>query len=154
MDSIKQWALGITVSAVIGGIVLVLTPRGSTEKSVRTAVALVLLCAMLTPFMSGVDFTEIFSGIEKSDKIDTAHIESQITQQTEAAVKEKITEILKENGILSARVNIDISMSDNRELMIEKAEISADRKYSDSFSSAQEEIKNQLGIAVEIGVTN
>ena len=154
MDSIKQWALGITVSAVIGGIVLVLTPRGSTEKSVRTAVALVLLCAMLTPFMSGVNFTEIFSGIEKSDKIDTAHIESQITHQTETAVKEKITEILKENGILSAQVNIDISMSDNRELMIEKAEISADRKYSDSFSSAQEEIKNQLGIAVEIGVTN
>lgn len=152
METVKQWAMGITVSAVIGAVILVVTPKGSTEKTVRTAVAIFLLCAILTPFMTGINFDEIFSGIKKSEPITTDKIESQIAHQTEDAVKEKISEILNENGIKSAEINIDISMNKDKELSVDKVKIFAEKIYSDSFEKAQKEIKNKTGIDVKIEV--
>lgn len=152
METVKQWAMGITVSAVIGTVILVVTPKGSTEKTVRTAVALFLLCAITTPFMTGVDFSGIFSGIKKPEPIVTDKIESQIAEQTEIAVKEKIDEILLENGINSAEINIDISMNKDKELTVDMVEIFADKNFSNSFENAQKKIKSETGIDVKIEV--
>ena len=52
MNEIKQWTLGITVSAIVGAIILFISPEGSTEKFVRTAVSLFLMCAILSPFIT------------------------------------------------------------------------------------------------------
>ena len=43
MTEIRQWAYGITVSAIVGAIVLSITPGGSTEKLVRAADSLFLM---------------------------------------------------------------------------------------------------------------
>ncbi|MBP9989512.1 MAG: hypothetical protein KBT46_08440 [Ruminococcus sp.] len=152
MDTVKQWTIGIAVSAVVGTVILFLTPKGATEKTVRTCVALVLLCAVMTPFMSGIDFDSIFIKTKNPEKIDTAEIESHLAQQTKIALKEKIEEILDNNGIISAKINIDISMNENREMRVEKFEIFADEKYKNNFKKAEDEIKSLTGIDVNIGV--
>ena len=69
MNEIKQWTLGITVSAIVGAIILFISPDGSTEKLVRTAVSLFLMCAILSPFITNADPMEIFNSIKKQHNI-------------------------------------------------------------------------------------
>ena len=57
MNEMKQWAFGITISAIVGAVILFLSPEGATEKLVRAAVSLFLMCAILSPFLSNADPT-------------------------------------------------------------------------------------------------
>ena len=154
MDVIKQWALGITVSAIVGAVILVLSPQGGTEKIVRTAVSLFLMCAILTPFMSGIDVDSILDGVElNTQQADTSEISETLAEQTKAAINEKIDEILSENGIKADSVNIDISIDEENNMTVNSVAITAKSEYSDKFSAVQDEIKSQLGIEVKIGVS-
>ena len=64
MTEIRQWAYAVTISAIVGAIILSVSPGGSTEKLVRAAVSLFLMCAILSPFLKGADPMELLNGIE------------------------------------------------------------------------------------------
>jgi hypothetical protein len=155
MDTVKQWALGITVAAIAGGVVLILSPSGGTEKIVRTAVSLFLLCVILTPFMSGVDVDAILGNIRTNyEEPDASAVKGTLEEQMKQALSEKLNEILVNNGIKDASINIDISIDKDNNMSIDKVNIKADKAYSSKFDKAKGEIKSELGIEVEIGVVN
>ena len=68
MNEMKQWAFGITISAIVGAVILFLSPEGATEKLVRAAVSLFLMCAILSPFLSNSDPTKIFDSLELPER--------------------------------------------------------------------------------------
>ena len=49
MEYIKQWALGLVLTSVIGTVILIISPSGAMEKQVRLAVSLVLLIMFVKP---------------------------------------------------------------------------------------------------------
>ena len=51
METIRTWALTVALSALAGGIVWLLAPKGSVQKALRTVVAVFLLCAFLSPLL-------------------------------------------------------------------------------------------------------
>ena len=147
METVKQWALTVAVSAVAGAITLMLAPEGALNKSARTAVSLFLIAAMLTPFVKGIevsDFSFPEAEYEQTDLTDA------LSEQMKAAVKAKITEILDDCGIKPIEINIDISV-DEEQMRIEKIEITAfdggDR------ATAENRIKTEIGADVKIGVS-
>ena len=147
METVKQWALSVAVSAVAGAITLMLAPEGALNKSVRTAVSLFLIAAMLTPFVKGIDVSDFSfpeAEYEQTDLTDA------VSEQMKAAVKTKITEILDDCGIKPIEINIDISV-DEEQMRIEKIEITAfdggDR------ATAENRIKAEIGADVKIGVS-
>ena len=147
METVKQWALTVAVSAVAGAITLMLAPEGTLNKSVRTAVSLFLIAAMLTPFVKGIDVSDFSfpeAEYEQTDLTDA------VSEQMKAAVKTKITEILDDCGIKPIEINIDISV-DEEQMRIEKIEITAfdggDRV------TAENRIKAEIGADVKIGVS-
>lgn len=147
METVKQWALTVAVSAVAGAITLMLAPEGALNKSVRTAVSLFLIAAMLTPFVKGIDVSDFSfpeAEYEQTDLTDA------VSEQMKAAVKTKITEILDDCGIKPIEINIDISV-DEEQMRIEKIEITAfdggDR------ATAENRIKAEIGADVKIGVS-
>lgn len=152
MASVKQWALGITICAVIGAVVSVLLPDGSIKKIARTAVSLFLLAALLSPFVSEIDTDELLGGLQSPGKVETQRIRGGIAESTKAAVKEKIEQILVSAGINNSKVNIDITIDGENQMQIESVKITAPAEYKQFFDSAREQIFSQLGIKAEIGV--
>lgn len=152
MSEIKQWAYGITVAAVIGAVVLALSPKGSTEKLVKTAVSLFLMCAMLYPFISGANPTELFKKIKMPD-IDTSLSQSNSAEMyLEDELKQKIAEILAENGINDADISIDISIENENEMKINSVLIFAAEEFENQFEKAENALRSQLGIETKIEV--
>lgn len=152
MTEIRQWAYGITVSAIVGAIVLSITPGGSTEKLVRAAVSLFLMCAILSPFLSGVDPMKLLDGVDLPDSEIQSTENSEAQNYLEERMKEKISDILDECGIKNADIRISINIENENEMSIESVEISAEKIYENKFKNTEENLKKQLGIEVKIEV--
>lgn len=152
MTEIRQWAYGITVSAIVGAIVLSITPGGSTEKLVRAAVSLFLMCAILSPFLSGTDPMKLLDGVDLPDSEIQSAENSEAQNYLEERMKEKISDILDECGIKNADIRISINIENENEMSIESVEISAEKIYENKFKNTEENLKKQLGIEVKIEV--
>lgn len=152
MTEIRQWAYGITVSAIVGAIVLSITPGGSTEKLVRAAVSLFLMCAILSPFLSGADPRKLLDGVDLPDSEIQSAENSEAQNYLEERMKEKISDILDECGIKNADIRISINIENENEMSIESVEISAEKIYENKFKNTEENLKKQLGIEVKIEV--
>ncbi len=53
MDLLKQWMISLVVCAIIGAVVNILSPKGGTERVMKVVVATFLICAFLSPFITG-----------------------------------------------------------------------------------------------------
>lgn len=153
MEQIRNWALGVTAAAIIGAVVLVITPKGSTEKAVRVAVSLFLLCALLNPFIAGIDIGELAEGLDEiPDSVDTSEAYGALEKQTEEAIREEILNICADCGIKNALVNIDVRMDEENNLSVTSIAVWADKEYEPLFPTAEAQIKEKLGIQSKIGV--
>lgn len=152
MNEIKQWALGITVSAIVGAIILFISPEGSTEKLVRAAVSLFLMCAILSPFLSNADPMKIINGLELPEVQSAPSANDEATEHLQDELKEKIFDILEEVGIKNADIRISINIENGNEMKIESVQIFAEKIYENQFEIAEKNLKNQLGIETKIEV--
>lgn len=152
MNEIKQWTLGITVSAIVGAIILFISPEGSTEKLVRAAVSLFLMCAILSPFITNADPMGIFNSIELTETQSAAQAGNEAAEYLQNELKGKILDILKECGINNADISISINIENGNEMKIEKVEIFAEKNDENQFEIAEKNLKNQLGIETKIEV--
>ena len=140
-------------AAVFGGIVIMLSPRGGTGKTVKTAVSLFLLCVMLRPFISGYQHrlsldSVTGSSIEKSDYSAAEYT----VESMKDALREKTDKILSDNGVKNSRTDIEISIDGDNDMRIDRVAIYAPAQYAAELERAKEEIYSQLGIRAETGV--
>lgn len=152
MSEIKQWAYGIAVAAIVGAIILALTPKGSTEKLVKTAVSLFLMCAILYPFLSGANPLELFNGISVPEFNSSASQGNSAQGFLEDELSKKITDILTEIGINDPVISIDISIENGNEMKINSVRILASAQYGSLFEKAESTLRSQLGIETKIEV--
>ncbi len=142
----------MTVAAVIGAVILSVAPGGATEKIVKTAVSLFLMCAILYPFISSEEARGILKNSELPDieisESDQGGAENYLEEKT----KEKISAILTESGIKDPDINISISIDNGNEMKINSVTVAAAEEYKDLFENAQANLKAQLGIEVQIEV--
>ena len=149
MDTVRQWALTVAVSAAAGGIVYMLSPKGSLGRSVRTAVSLFMLIAMLSPFVGQIDFSS-FPALP-SEQTETADLTDAVTDEMKTAVEAEIRQILRQNGIKAETVSINISIDGDNTMTVDKIEITADGA-SENIRNAEKMIKSEIGADVKIEV--
>ena len=90
IESLRNWALTVALAALAGGIVRLLTPKGSVQKAVRVVVAVFLLCAFLSPLLSrgGTSFDWILPEMAEPPTI--AGFDEEVSRQIQAAVESEI----------------------------------------------------------------
>lgn len=113
MNIIHSWAVGMCVAAVISAVVTGLIPSGSLEKSVKTVVAVFLLCAMILPFFKekSSNINYLSKKFDKSYEAEEA-LSQEVCRQTEQYMKNTVEKILQKNGITCADVIIHIEAKD------------------------------------------
>lgn len=147
MDTVRQWLLTVAVSAAAGAVILMLSPEGGVSKSVKTAVSLFLMTAMVLPFVKNFSFDipDIIpeTGAEQPD------ITAAVEEKMESALKAEIEKILAESGIKPQEINIDMNISDNV-ITVKSIEIKAEN--SGDFSPVENRISSETGAEVKIEV--
>ena len=152
MTEIRQWAYAVTISAIVGAIILSVTPGGSTEKLVRAAVSLFLMCAILSPFLKGADPMKLINGIEIPETQSSKADGNETAEYLQDMTKEKISDILIECAIKNADISISINIENGNEMKIENVSVKAEKEYENYFENAEKNLKARLGIEVKIEV--
>jgi len=100
METLRNWALTVVLSALAGGIVWLLAPKGSVQKSLRMVVAVFLLSAFITPLLrGGGSFAWELPDEGRPPTI--AGFDDVVSRQLQTAVEEEITGRCE--GVLRAR---------------------------------------------------
>ena len=101
METLRNWALTVALSALAGGIVWLLAPKGSVQKAVRTVVAVFLLGAFLSPLLgrAGNPIDWEWPGLQEPPTL--AGLDEAVSRQLQAAVEQEIKGRIA--GVLEAR---------------------------------------------------
>jgi len=101
METLREWALTVALSALAGGIVWLLAPKGSVQKAVRAVVAVFLLCAFLSPLLvrKGGPLKWELPALEQAPTL--AGLDEAASRQLQAAVEREIRGRIE--GVLEAR---------------------------------------------------
>ncbi len=148
MDTVRQWVLTVAVSAAAGAVVLMLSPEGSVNKSVKTAVSLFLTATMVMPFVRGFSFD--VQDIVPDTGAGQPDLTASVEEQMRTALETELEKILSENGIKALEINIDMNISDN-EITVKKIEIKAEN--GGNISEVRNRISRETGAEVVIEVS-
>lgn len=157
MEAIRQWALCITLSAIAGAVIYILSPKGATEKAVKTVVSLFIITAILSPFISG-------KGIKLNLKLSQTpsysvnanqlqeKINEQLKSRAEEEIEKKIETILKKSGIEGGQIAISTDIDKEGSISIKETRLIIPKKYSAYLAKIKGEIKDTTGLDAEIEI--
>lgn len=137
--------------AIAGATVLSLSPNGSLEKAVKTAVSVFLICSTALPLFSlkyNIDIKKPeleFSSESKNS------IAEEVSSQTAERIKKNIEDILSQNGISKAQVVIKMKVSGD-EISVESASVVINQNYSLRIDEIKRLIKDELGINADVKI--
>ena len=153
MENIKQWALGLVLTSVIGTVVLVLSPSGPMERQVRLAVSLVLLIMLVRPLTGLLDIKD--TGFENNGilKESTSYAsDDYFIVAFKNELNNKLVELIENEGIDVIETEIDVSVNDAKEVAVEGVVVFiAD---TNEISTVKNLIKNEYGIIAEVEVSD
>lgn len=149
MDIIRSWVTGVTAAAVIGAIVLALTPDGAVEKSVKTVVSVFLISSMILPLVKADDLNLDFEITESQMVTQNEEIVNLVGEQFKEKLRLSITETLNKNGIQVSRMSIDINTNGD-EISVEKIKIILKKESAGEVSRAKEILEKEFSLQAEI----
>ncbi len=153
MEYIKQWALGLVLTSIIGTVVLVISPSGSMEKQVRLAVSLVLLIMFVRPLVSLSDIKE--KDFKKGGVLTEGtsyNTDEYFIAAFRSELNNEIMKLIEDNGINVIKTETDVSVNDEKEVVIEGVIVFI-AEY-DEISTVKDLIKNKYGIIAEVEVSD
>ena len=153
MEYIKQWALGLVLTSVIGTVILAVSPSGSMEKQVRFAVSLVILIMLVRPLTGSLDIKDTSfknNGILKESTSYASDDYFVVAFKNE--LNNKLVELIENEGINVIETEIDVSVNDAKEVAVEGVVVFiAD---TNEISTVKNLIKNEYGIIAEVEVSD
>lgn len=131
MESIKQWITCIIFSSLICAIVSVLSPKGSSKRALQTVLAVFLISAFLSPFLSGggVEFDFELPDFADYQSSLTSQITDEMSSQVENEVREETEELLKSIGVEYKNIEVESGVNESNQIYIKKITLTMTEKY-------------------------
>ena len=149
MDEIKTVILSLSVSLVIYGVIMLLTPVGSMSGIFKTAVGIALICTVI----SGVFNSDVKADFEMprlgAAEVSDIGADLQAVKASEKALEDYLGKYLKESGVSGCDVSVNMDISESGDIFIVAADV---RCASDSLNTADTALK-KLGIPYNITET-
>ena len=152
MEAIRTWALTVALSALAGGIVWLLAPRGTAQKAVRTVTAVFLLCAFLSPLFARRGFDFEWPLPEESAVPTIAGFDEALSKQLQQAVEEELTRrisaVLEERNI-TGQILVRTDILPDGGINIATAEVTLEQAGGNT-SGLGLALRDAAGLEVEI----
>lgn len=156
MNALKEWVTSLCVASLLTGLVSILAPSGSGAKSVKTISGIFLICALISPLISGVDFNFDFDIDNISATSQSQELYDEVLQQTKEAAADNITEqvraVLSAAKITDAKIEINMDISDDRRISINQVDICIMSKTDMSPDEIKQLVENSVGLEANISV--
>lgn len=151
MDALKQWALCLIVSAAAGTLLTLLSPRGSSEKTLKTVVGIFMIAAVCTPLseLKGTDFE--MPAYAELDGIDSSiDFEERYVETFRSVIDAQVKTAAEECSIASYEVFADISLDDDSCIIIHEIAVEAAEENKTKLNAFSSLLQQRLGVSVSV----
>lgn len=142
MDTLKHWIICVIFCSIVCAVINVLSPKGGTERVMKVVVSTFLVCAFLSPFISGssadIDFD--FPDFSTHEKNLSDEITAQMIHQAEKETENETVTLLRSLGVGYISVEADADVNNENKIFISSITIEA----NDEFIHRQKQIEANL----------
>lgn len=155
MQIIKEWGAGLITISVVAAVIMLLTPKGSSEKHVKTAVSIVLLVTMIRPIVSSKFSDEaVFDPVSFSESADSLPArKADLSEMFAKDLDDRITDTLKKHSLSVDCVKSYVSVNDNYEVYVNEVVVYLKEEYYDDKETVLMIIKDEYGIIARTEVS-
>ena len=151
MQFIKEWATGLVVISIVAAVVFLLAPAGKFEKTLRTAVSIVLLIVIVKPFinlkMPEVQINDFYPEYDGTT-IDSENLINHFNN----VLENQIIKRLSDAGYNINDVESEIEINNKNEVSVKQVSVYVTEEESKNSDSILKIIKDEYGIIAQVEV--
>lgn len=150
MDGLKQWALCLIISAAAVTLVTVITPTGSSEKTVRAVAGIFVISAIFTPIADiSLDFSAISAAAEYDGEADTQLSEA-LLDMCRAEAEKAILSAAEGQGATVKEICIDADINADGCIIIHSITVKVSSGDGAKIHGLSAAFTNAVGVPVEV----
>ncbi len=155
MEILRQWIISVSFAAIAGALIYLLAPKGSTERAVRTVVAVFLIASVAAP-LTGLKENKVnLSGAGTPVLQQNASaLEDLLLQQANETTQDTLQGILKayleQRGLSAGQILLKTDILDNGRIEIREVKIKLDGTARVTAGELEEAILTQTGLTVKV----
>lgn len=153
MVVLRQWAICITATSIVGAVIYALAPKGKTEKAMKVIISVFFLCALLSPFLTGekFNFKDEIKLASTTDYKETKELKSNINNQmidvSKHTIEQQIKNILYANKITCGQICANMDINEDKSIFIKTIEVFLpSNEYFNNKSKVIKLLKDNLKI--------
>lgn len=153
MEAFRSWGICVTVCILAAAVIRLLFPNVEKEKSVRVLISTFLLCAVLSPFISGdgpameLPELDVDSAAEQLDQIN-AQINRSLESQAQSRLIDLTAQVLAEAGVTDAEIEVKTDILDDGHIQIDEIVIIS--SASVNWGAISDQVTEATGCPVRI----
>lgn len=150
MDGLKQWALCLIISAAAVTLVTVISPSGSSDKTVRAVAGIFVVSAIFTPIADmSLDFSTVSAAAEYYGEADTQLSEALLEMYC-AEVENAILSVAEKQGITVKEICIDADVNADGCIIIHSITVRVSLDDGAAVHGLSAAFADAVGVSVEV----
>ncbi len=153
MDALRQWSLSLIVAAAAGTFVMVISPRGSMDKTVRAVVGIFVVAAICSPLAGFADSDFSFkamSGFDFDEHDSAESLQEYAVSACRDAAEIQILATADNLGIKVNEICIDADINTDGCIIIHSIAVTIEAEYYEKQSDFSALIEDELGVPVTV----
>lgn len=152
MDALKQWALCLILASVAGTFAVIISPRGSSDKTIKIVAGIFVVSAICSPL----------SEIVKLDSLETMLTISDYSGESSKQLREflidsfcselemKINSVLAEYNVVGAEIYINADIDADNCIIIRDVSVEIDGSLIDEKEEIGKRLKDFTGMDIAV----
>ncbi len=151
MEAIKQWMICIIFCSLITAVINILSPKGSTQRALKTVVSSFMICAFLSPFISesNVDIEKYLPDFSDYQASLSSEITDSMLEQAEKESEKVIEELLLDLNVEFEDISVKADIDDESCIYVSEIVIKLDDKYSYREKQISSNLKDMFSTEAE-----
>lgn len=150
MDGLKQWALCLIISAAAVTLVTVISPSGSTDKTVRAVAGIFVVSAIFTPVADiSFDFSSM-SAMAEYDVEQSDNLSDSVLEACKIAAENAILSAADKRGATVKEICINADIDTDSCIIIHGITVKVGAENTDKKSELSLAFANAAGVPVEV----
>lgn len=149
MDGLRQWALCLIISAAAVAFVTIITPRGSTDKTVRAVAGIFVVSAIFTPL---ADMSLDFSAVNATEDavVQSNDLSDSVLDACRNAAEDAILSAAKEQKITVENIYTEAYIDTDNCIIIQSVTVDISADSAGKADELEAVFSNLLGVPVKV----
>lgn len=152
MDVLRQWAVCLIAAAAAGTFAMIISPRGSMDKTLRAVVGIFVVAAICSPLaeLKDADFSVDAFADYGSEEVNADELREYMIDVCRNTIETQIASTAGELGVRVASVEAEISADSDNCIIIHNISVKVLEASASVIIDLSDKLQENLGVAVTV----